>query len=72
MHAQRAAQLHNMNQVEAANKQVEDGITALTRMVAMEPEEAQGYITGGTFYLNIHRFEEALNMWQLAQVNHDI
>ena len=43
------------------------GVATLARMIEMSPEEPQGYITGGTFYLNMNRFEESLKMWRLAE-----
>ena len=70
-HAQTAAQRKNSGDEQGADAAVKAGLHALELAKKMDPEHPQAYITGGTFFLNMNRFEESLAHWRLAKAKLD-
>jgi len=66
-HAQSAAQRKNAGDEAGADAAVKAALHALQLAKKMDPSHPQAYMTGGTFFLNMNRFEEALDHWNEAK-----
>lgn len=65
-HAQRASKFYNVGDVDAAKLSANEAGKAYRRAVNLAPSEPQAYLHAGTFFYNTHRFDKAVETYQLA------
>ena len=61
--AKQAARAHSVGNMQGADRYVSLALSRFEEAKSMAPKEPQAYMHAATFLGNIHRYDEALNLW---------